>query len=81
MPGDGSVNHIPYKEKGELTNIARTQKSHLQDTLVPMKPAAVGPRAGPAKGATVKTARAFPRMPAFHISDIIALKIVISPRP
>lgn len=78
MPGDQPSVHVGNVKKGEkLTKMARTQNSHLQETLVEMNPAAVGPRAGPANGATVNTARAFPRMPAFQISDIIALcKIV-----
>lgn len=58
-----------------FTKAANTQKSHLQEIVSPMNPAAVGPRAGPANGATVKTAMALPRIFASQMSDINALSV------
>lgn len=58
-----------------LTSPANTQKSHLHEILSPIKPATIGPSAGPANGATVNKARAFPLVPASQISEIKALKV------
>lgn len=55
------------------TNIASVQNTHRQDATCPMNPEAVGPNAGPANGATVNMAIAFPRVPASHMSDMRAL--------
>jgi len=58
-----------------LTNPVRVQKRYLHETLSPMNPATVGPSAGPTNGATVKTAKAFPRVSASQMSEIRALKV------
>lgn len=43
--------------------------------MSPTKPATVGPIAGPANGAKVNMAMAFPLVSASQISDIIALEV------
>lgn len=58
------------KKKQVPANMVRTQKTQRQ--LVPdteIYPETRGARAGPANGATVKNARAFPRAAAFQMSD------------
>ena len=56
-----------------LTSPASTQNNHLHEILSPIKPATIGPSAGPANGATVNKARAFPLVPASQMSEIKAL--------
>ena len=51
----------------------RTQKSHLQlAPEVSMNPPTIGPSAGPAKGARVKRAKAFPRVPASQLRMLLS---------
>jgi hypothetical protein len=57
-----------------FTNIVKIQNNHHHDKpATTMYPETIGPMAGPAKGATVKIANAFPRIRASHISEIRAL--------
>jgi hypothetical protein len=61
-------------EKG-LTKKVTIQKTHRHETPATTRyPATVGPIAGPANGATVKIARAVPRLFASQMSDIKALE-------
>ena len=73
----GSVKKIRIKHTPE--NMVRSQNTHLHETpATAMYPPTIGPSEGPAKGASVKKARAFPRVLASQISDIIPLLAFIS---
>ena len=57
-----------------LTNIVRTQKSHLQEAPpTAIQPEMTGPSEGPAKGDTAKMSIAFPRVLASQMSPIAPL--------
>ena len=58
------------------------QKTHRQDTpATPIHPLTVGPIDGPAKGARVNTASAFPRVSASHMSEMTALHKMATDQP
>jgi hypothetical protein len=62
-----------------FTNMVKIQNNHLHDIpATTMYPETIGPIAGPAKGATVKIANAFPRVCASHISVTRALEIKLA---
>ena len=63
------------------TKPVSTQNKFLHDVLSPMNPATMGPTAGPANGAIVKIAIAFPRMSASKMSDRRALSKVSQGKP
>lgn len=56
------------------TNRVKTQNSQRQETpALLMYPPTMGPRHGPAKGASAKIAKALPRVPASHMSAMTPL--------
>ena len=64
------MRHAPAKR-------VSSQNTHLHDTpAVAIKPLAIGPKLGPANGASVKSASAFPRVSASQMSEITALQVV-----
>ena len=62
--------HTPAK----MVNTQKTQRHDVPDTSI--QPLTRGPMVGPAKGASVKTARALPLVSASHMSDITALMLL-----
>ncbi len=69
-----SSNSSHVRLVGLLTNIIKTQNSHLHDAPpTDMNPATVGPKAGPANGAATKMAKAFPRSRVPQMSEITTL--------
>ena len=55
-------------------NMVNNQNTHLHETpATPMKPPTMGPSDGPANGARVKNAKAFPLVLASQISDMMPL--------
>ncbi len=69
-----SSNSSHVRLVGLLTNIIKTQNSHLHEAPpTDMNPATVGPKAGPANGAATKMAKAFPRSRVPQMSEITAL--------
>ena len=63
-----AIKHTPAK-------IACSQNIQRQDTPATfIKPDTVGPNDGPANGASVKMANAFPRVSASQISEMTALQ-------
>ena len=63
-----AMKHAPVK-------MAWTPKTQCHETPATlMKPLTIGPNEGPAKGARVNTARAFPRVSASQISEMTALR-------
>jgi hypothetical protein len=64
----------------ELTKNVEIQNTHLHDKpATTTYPATVGPKAGPAKGARVNIAKAFPRVLASQMSEMRALQVTSEP--
>ncbi len=73
----GIVKTIRKRQKPEKN--VRSQKTQRQETpATDMKPLMVGPMAGPANGARVNIAMAFPRVSASQMSAMRALQILLS---